>query len=81
MLKVANLQYFPLAPFARSIWSLMRLLIAETAVWPNFLLMIMFFALNGSKLFIINMDGAMRLDLSLHSPSASYHTTNKSNRT
>ena len=28
-------------------------LIAETAVWPNFFLMNVFFALKGSKLFII----------------------------
>ena len=28
-------------------------LIAETAVWPNFYLMNIFFALKGSKLFII----------------------------
>ena len=28
-------------------------LIAETAVWPNFFLMNIFFALKGSKLFII----------------------------
>ena len=28
-------------------------LIAETAVWPNFCLMNIFFALKGSKLFII----------------------------
>ena len=27
--------------------------IAETAVWPNFFLMNVFFALRGSKLFII----------------------------
>ena len=29
-------------------------LIAETMVWPNFFLMNVFFALKGSKLFIIN---------------------------
>ena len=28
-------------------------LIAETAIWPNFFLMNVFFALKGSKLFII----------------------------
>ena len=50
MLKFSNMQYFPLAPFARFIGSLM---IAETAVWPNFILMTDFFALEGSKLFII----------------------------
>ena len=54
MLKFSNIQYFPLAPFARFIGSLMRLIkIAETAVWPNFFLMNVFFALEGSKLFII----------------------------
>ena len=31
-------------------------LIAETAVWPNFFLMNIFFALKGSKLFIIISD-------------------------
>ena len=31
-------------------------LIAETAVWPNFFLMNIFFALKGSKLFIITKD-------------------------
>ena len=30
-----------------------KALIAETAVWPNFFLMNIFFALTGSKLFII----------------------------
>ena len=30
-------------------------LIAETAVWPNFFLMNVFFALKGSKLFIITI--------------------------
>ena len=52
MLKLANLQYFPLAPFARSRVT-DEALIAETAVWPNFFLMNIFFALKGSKLFII----------------------------
>ena len=32
-------------------------LIAETAVWPNFFLMNVFFALKGSKLFIIIYHG------------------------
>ena len=32
-------------------------LIAETAVWPNYFLMNVFFALKGSKLFIIISDG------------------------
>ena len=31
-------------------------LIAETAVWPNFFLMNIFFALKGSKLFIIRLN-------------------------
>ena len=31
-------------------------LIAETAVWPNFYLMNIFFALKGSKLFIISFE-------------------------
>ena len=31
MLKISNLQYFPLAPFARSIGSLMRLLDSLTS--------------------------------------------------
>ena len=52
MLKLANLQYFPLAPFARSRVT-DEALIAETVVWPNFFLMNIFFALKGSKLFII----------------------------
>ena len=53
MLKIANLQYFPLAPFARFYRVTDEALIAETAVWPNFLLMNIVFALKGSKLFII----------------------------
>ena len=32
-------------------------LIAETMVWPNFSLMNVFIALNGSKLFIITANG------------------------
>ena len=52
MLKLANLQYFPLAPFARSRVT-DEALIAETAVWPKFFLMNIFFALKESKLFII----------------------------
>ena len=52
LLKFANSQYFPLAPFARFIGSLDEALIAETMVWPNFFLMNVFFALKGSKLFI-----------------------------
>ena len=51
MLKFANSQHYPPAPFARFIGSLMRALIAETAVWPNFFFMNVFFALKGSKLF------------------------------
>ena len=59
MLKFANSQHYPPAPFAKFIGSLIRLfiaflllLIAETVVWPNFFLINVFFALNGSKLFI-----------------------------
>ena len=48
MLKIANLQYFPLAPFARSRVT-DEALIAETAVWPNFFLLNIFFVLKGSK--------------------------------
>ena len=36
-------------------------LIAETAVWPNFFLMNIFFALKGSKLFIIVCNIKMKL--------------------
>ena len=43
VLKFANSQHFPLTPFAKFIGSL-----AETAVWPNFFLMNVFFALKGS---------------------------------
>ena len=52
ILKLANLLYFPLAPFARSRVT-DEASIAETAVWPNFFLTNIFFALKGSKLFII----------------------------
>ena len=48
MLKFRNSQLYPPAPFAKFIGSLI-----ETAVWPNFFLMNVFFALKVSKLFII----------------------------
>ena len=38
-------------------------LIAEIAVWPNFFLMNIFFALKGSKLFIIISYFFLKLDL------------------
>ena len=53
MLKFASIQCFPLAPFDRFIGVTDEALIAETAVWPNFYLMNVFSALEGSKLFII----------------------------
>ena len=53
MLKFSNILNFPLASFARFIGVTDEALIAETAVWPNFFLMNVFFALKGSKLFII----------------------------
>ena len=53
MLKFSNIQYFPLAPFFQIYRVADEALIAETAVWPNFFLMNVFFALEGSKLFII----------------------------
>ena len=52
MLKFANSQHYPPAPFAKYRVT-DEALIAETAVWPNFFLMNVFFALKGSKLFII----------------------------
>ena len=54
MLKFANLQYFPLALFARFYKVTNEALIAETAVWPIFFLSYeCFLALKGSKLFIL----------------------------
>ena len=38
-------------------WVTDEAIIAETAVWPNFFLMNVFFALKGSKLFIIICGG------------------------
>ena len=39
--------------FCQTYWVTYEALIAETAVWPNFFLMYVFYALKGSKLFII----------------------------
>ena len=53
MLKFANSQYYPPAPFAKFYRVTDEALVPETRVWPNFFLMNVFFALKGSKLFII----------------------------
>ena len=44
---------FSSGPFCQIFRVTDEALIAETAVWPNFFLMNVFFALKGSKLFII----------------------------
>ena len=52
-----NISYFPFRFWGLDLGSNCfsdEALIAETMVWPNFFLMNVFFALKGSKLFIIN---------------------------
>ena len=53
LVKFANLQYFPLASFARSYIAMVtdEACIAETYVPSSVFLMNIFFALKGSKLF------------------------------
>ena len=51
--KTCKFTVFPTDSFCQVYRVTDEALIAETAVWPNFLLMNIFFALKGSKLFII----------------------------
>ena len=54
MLKFFKFTVFSTGSFCQVYRVTDKALIAETAVWPNFFLMNIFFALKGSKLFIIN---------------------------
>ena len=52
------------------------MLIAETPVWPNFFLMNVFFALKGSKLFIINIYSYIKIKFIMQtSPCNEYPLT------
>ena len=53
LLKFANSQHYPPAPFAKFYRVTDEALIAETAGWPNLFLMNVFFAIKGSKLFLL----------------------------
>ena len=57
MLKIVNLQFFSTGSFCQVYRVTDGALIAETAVWPNFFLMNIFFALKETKLFIIIRHG------------------------
>ena len=74
-LKFLNIQYFSSGSFCQINRVTDEALIAETTVWPNFFLMNVFFALKGSKLFIIIP--LVKIKMIVPKPSTNTLTTSK----